>query len=342
MRWRLLVTALLAGFCGNSSAQAWTDRLQSRVESIDRETPGRLGVYVKRLDTGEAMSYQADRPWYLGSALKVPIALAMLKDVEDGRHTLDETVALRADDKVDGSGPLVWQAAGTRYSVADLLKGMLMVSDNTAANMLVRLIGVERWNDYARQVLALRGFSELTDFTQVRYAVYRELSPAASRLSNRQLLEIAAAPVGPRRVDAFRRQLSLPTKDLAVSSLGEAYERYYKLNRNAVTLESYAQMLERLVRGRLLSAAHMQWLYTNLKYDSYDAYRLEAGLPRSVRFIHKTGTQYRRACHAGVIEPQIDAAKAIVVVTCAEDLDEHREAGAAFEQIGRAIAQTLL
>lgn len=78
-----------------------------------------------------------------------------------------------------------------------------------------------------------------------------------------------------------------------------------------------------------------------MKLGSYDNYRLEAGLPEDVPFIQKTGTQLERACHVGVIEPQ-DATRTIVVVACAEALDEGSEAGRLFEQVGQAISQALL
>jgi beta-lactamase class A len=79
-----------------------------------------------------------------------------------------------------------------------------------------------------------------------------------------------------------------------------------------------------------------------MKIDIFTNYRLQAGLPRSAKFIHKTGTQHRRACHSGVINPQNGGADAIVVVTCAADLDEQREAGKVFERVGRAITKTVL
>lgn len=319
----------------------WAGRLQQQVERIDQAAPGRLGLYVKRLDTGETLSYQADRPWYLASSAKLPIAIAVLQEVEAGRRRLGDTLRLQETDKVDGSGPLVWQGAGTGHTLQSLLRGMLMASDNTAANMLVRSIGEERLNERAKAMLG-RGFERLTTFTQVRYDVYAELHPDARRLRNPQLVEIAAAPLGPQRVEALRRALGKDKSALQVPTLDEAYRRYYERGLNAATLQGYGGMLEQLVRGKLLSPAHTERLFADLKIGSYDAYRLEAGLPRSVRFIHKTGTQFRRACHMGVIEPQDGGRAAIVVAACAEDLDEHKDAARLFEQVGRAITATML
>lgn len=338
---------LCLGLCLTSAslgsfAAEWREALRQRIERIDKATPGQLGVYVKRLDTGEAFAHQADRPWYLASAAKVPIAIAVLQDAESGRFGLSRKVTLQEGDKVDGSGNVVWQKSGTSYTVDALLKRMLMESDNTAANMLIRTIGEDRLNQRVRSYLGTQGFNRITTFTQVRREVYGELHPDAHQLSNAELLRIASVPVGSRRVAAVARALSVESSQLQVQTMQEAYARYYARRLNTAFLSAYGGMLEQLVTGKLLSPQNLQRLYGDLKYETYDAYRLEAGLPRNARFIHKTGTQFERACHMGVINPQDGGRAAIIVAACAEDLNEHREARRVFEQIGRVINQTLL
>lgn len=332
-----LTTVSLAAHCA-----AWSDALRQRVESIDKATPGQLGVFIKRLDNGETLNYQADRPWYLGSSAKLPIAIAVLQEAEAGKLSLSQQIRLQDTDKIDGSGNVVWQKSGTTYGVDALLKRMLMESDNTAANMLVRTIGEDALNHRAGFYLGPQGFKRITTFTQVRQDLYGELHPGARKLPNMDLVRLAALPMGSKRVDALARTLQIEKSALRVKTMEEAYARYYATQVNSAPLSAYGGMLERLVTGQLVSPQNLQRLFTDLKYETYDAYRLEAGLPRTVRFIHKTGTQLGRACHMGVINPQDGGKAAIVVATCAEDLDEHRDAGRAFEQIGRAITQTLL
>lgn len=340
---RPLVLALMLVGASHVHAADWRKALEEQVEKIDQDTPGSLGVYIKRLDNGEAFEYQADRAWYLGSTVKVPIAIAVMQEIEAGKHTLTEIVTLKATDKVDGSGNVVWQDNGESYTIDALLKRMLAESDNTAANMLIRTIGEDTLDQRARNLLGRRGFKQLTDFAQVRYDVYSEFHPTARDLPNLDLVKIAAAPMGPQRVTALSRMLNLQKADLQVDSMDEAYANYYKKGLNAATLAAYGDMLEKLVTGKLFKdPRHQKELYTDMKYEVYDAYRLEAGLPKTVRFIHKTGTQHRRACHMGVISPQDNGRNAIVVVTCAEELDEAKEAEQAFKRIGQAITRTML
>jgi beta-lactamase class A len=339
---RALLPTSLAAIASVTHAADWSDALRQRVERIDQSTPGQIGVYVKRLDNGETFAYAADRPWYLASSAKLPVAIALLQEVEKNKLSLASRVQLQETDKVDGSGAVVWQQNGTAYTVQALMKRMLMESDNTAANMLIRTIGEDTLNDHARDLLGGKGFERLTNFAQVRWDVYAEVHPDARKISNMNLVKIAAAPLGPKRFDAVVRTIGADKSTLKAKSMEEAYERYYRRQLNTATLAGYGGMLEQLVRGKLLSPEHMKLLYTDLKFDTYDAYRLEAGLPRSVKFIHKTGTQMQRACHMGVIDPQDGGRAAIVVATCAEGLDEHGQAGRAFEQLGRAITDTML
>ncbi|MGA4573340.1 serine hydrolase [Stutzerimonas frequens] len=332
----------LAGLtaCTEQAEATWKDGLEQELRRVDEASPGKLGVYIKHLGEDAELRYDAERFWYLGSAVKVPIALAVLQGVDDGEFRLDQRLTLEAEDKVDGSGDLVWQDNGVDYSLRDLLKEMLIESDNTAANMLIRLVGEDALNQRTRKSMG-GDFEAITSFTQVRRDVYGEVHPDAARLDNMQLVELASAPFSKPRYEALARVLNLQQDALKAASMEQAYKRYYARKLNSSSLVAYGTMLEKLVRGELLSTESRDLLYGFMKLDSYDNYRLEAGLPEDVPFIQKTGTQLERACHVGVIEPE-DERRAIVVVACAEALDEGKEAGSLFEQVGHAISKALL
>ncbi len=333
-------TALSLLAAAPASAADWPEQLVKKIEQIDQRSPGSVGVYVKRLDDGKEMSYAGDRPWYLASTAKVPIAIAVLQQVERGKLKLDQEFALEDTDKVDGSGELVWQNSGKRYDVEALLNAMLMRSDNTAANMLIRAIGKDTLNAGARDYMGRREVGDITSYTQIRYDVYSELHPSARELSNRNLVEIAGAAMGPARVQAFSRSAGVKTDDLQVNTMRDAYARYYQRGFNTATMEGYGAMLEKLVQGKLLPDTQRDMLYEYMKINEPGEYRLAGGLPDRTSFIHKTGTQFERACHVGVINPR-DAA-AIVVVACVEGVDENKPAENLLREVGKAVAQTVM
>lgn len=294
-------------------------------------------MWVKRLDTGEVVAHQAGERWYLGSSAKVPIAIAVLRAVEAGQLALDTRLAVQEGDRIDGPGELVWAKSGTRYTVDSLLTRMLGVSDNTAANLLVRAVGEDALNRVAAELLA-PGPVRLTTLTQVRRDVYGQIHPDAARLPNDTLVRIAAAEMGPARLEAVRRALGVPVSALRVRSITEAYDRYYAGGANSATLQAYGGMLERLVRGQLLGPEATQRLFRYMKFGQRGDYRLEGGIPKSEAIIHKTGTQHRRACHMLVANPQDGGARAVVITTCAADMDDVREAGDIFRRVGEAVS----
>ncbi|MBU1331174.1 MAG: class A beta-lactamase-related serine hydrolase [Gammaproteobacteria bacterium] len=334
----LAVGLLLAAWlwASPSTEAPWRAELQKRLERLDAESPGELGVYVEHLSEGH-LDYQAEGPWYLASTVKLPVAIAVLQGVDEGRLSLDQAVELTAEDKVDGSGGTVWSEVGTTFSIRTLLEEMLRESDNTAADMLIRLVGVDTLN----ASLERYGFGQLTSLLQVRQDLYAELHPDARNLSNQQIVEVAAAPIGPERVQALANALGLTPEQLEQDDLDKAYDRYYAQGRNSSSLTGYGALLRDLVHGELLSDASQQLLYQLTGLNQYEAYRLEAGLAEDLPFIQKTGTQQGRACHVGVARPETPE-QALIIIACAADLDENREAGALFERIGEAIQQTVL
>ncbi|RYY81704.1 MAG: serine hydrolase, partial [Comamonadaceae bacterium] len=265
MGFRLLAASLLLLFGAESARSAdWRDALRQEVERIDRASPGTLGVYVKRLDDGTTLDYGGDRKWYLGSTVKVAVAITVLQQVDAGQMKLGDTLVLQETDRIE-AGPLVRQKVGSRLTVDELLRRMLGDSDNTAANMLIRAVGEERLNATAKAAMGDGAMQRLTTLAQVRYDVYAEIHPDARKLSNDQLVRVAAAPMGAQRVEALRQALGVPRASLKAKSIGEAYDRYYEKQLNTATLEGYGAMLEQLVRGKLLKPASMERLFTDMK-----------------------------------------------------------------------------
>ncbi|WP_244154100.1 serine hydrolase [Phytopseudomonas straminea] len=315
------------------------DALAERLRELDEASPGQLGVYLLRTADGSELSHHAERSWYLASATKAAIAIAVLQEVDDGKLQLDQPITLEEGDRVDGSGGLVWEDAGSRYSVGELLREMLQESDNTAADMLIRAAGLERINE---RITAAAGgdFGKVTRLLDVRRDLYGQLHSDARSIENRQIVEIAAAPLGPQRVEAVANALDMKPEQLETRDIDQAYRRYYESGLNSATLVAYGQLLGKLAKGELLSRPSTELLYDIMGLDSYEAYRLEAGLSEQLPFIQKTGTQRGRACHMGIANPEGE--DALVILACAEALDEDAEAGKLFERVGEAIQELVL
>ena len=106
-----------------------------------------------KVETDPARRDDAIRRALVIANRELPVALAVLQELEARRGSLQQKLVLQENDKVDGSGALVWQKAGSSYTIESLLKRMMEQSDNTAANLLVRSIGVDTLNRHAQALM---------------------------------------------------------------------------------------------------------------------------------------------------------------------------------------------
>ncbi len=113
---------------------------------------GVLGVWAQSLDTGEMLEWNPDESFPAASAIKIPILVEVFRQAGEGRFGLLDPRTLRDEDVVPGSGILKDLTPGVTLSVRDLAALMIVVSDNTATNMLIDLVGVASVNEFMVQV----------------------------------------------------------------------------------------------------------------------------------------------------------------------------------------------
>lgn len=93
-------------------------------------------IYAKNLD-GVTYGLREAEPVRTASTIKLPILCALFQEVEAGRAKWEETILLREEDKVSGSGVLHEFSAGLRLPLRDIANVMIVVSDNTATNLIL-------------------------------------------------------------------------------------------------------------------------------------------------------------------------------------------------------------
>lgn len=121
-----------------------TDRLnelRDRIEQISQSAQGRVGVTATVLETGESVSLNGDQRFPMRSVYKFPVAMAVLAQVDQGNLQLDQQVQVEASEIIQGSRILDENSQRREFSLAELLQYMVSDSDNTACDVLLRLIG---------------------------------------------------------------------------------------------------------------------------------------------------------------------------------------------------------
>jgi beta-lactamase class A len=124
-------------FPPRTAAQADTAGLRRSIEQISRGYQGVVGVSVRNLETGEGLSIRGDEKFPSASLIKVSVLVALLHEVERGTIRLDDPLTMIARDRVGGSGVLQHLHSGLQLTVEDAARLMIVISDNTATNLLL-------------------------------------------------------------------------------------------------------------------------------------------------------------------------------------------------------------
>jgi beta-lactamase class A len=129
------------------------DKMRAELRRIADETHGVVGAQVVDLATGDRIGVNDTLTFPQGSTIKVPLLIELYHQTTTGRLDLATRVAVRAADRTGGDGLLQHLGDGTsELSLGDLAVFMITVSDNTATNLLIDRVGMDRVNATLREL----------------------------------------------------------------------------------------------------------------------------------------------------------------------------------------------
>lgn len=122
---------------------AWLDR---RVRAEVAGFSGSVSLYAKNLDTGAAYSFGGDDLVRTASTIKIAAMVEAFARVEEARAQWSDELRLTKESKVSGSGILPAFADGLRLTLRDAVNLMMILSDNTATNLVVDVLSADAIN----------------------------------------------------------------------------------------------------------------------------------------------------------------------------------------------------
>jgi beta-lactamase class A len=150
---RTLVLALVmmllvpVAFAQDSHLAILREKTESALEEIAAKTGSVLGVAALDLTSGESFEINEDFVFPQGSSIKIPIMMEVWKQAKEGKFSLEERRPVPKQVMVGGSGALQFFSDGrSELSIRDLAVLMIILSDNTATNILIDLVGTDRIN----------------------------------------------------------------------------------------------------------------------------------------------------------------------------------------------------
>ena len=227
---------------------------------------GRLGVAVKHLGTGEAASLNGDELFPTASVFKVPVIVELYRQVEAGAVSLDEKVALREEDKVPGSGILKELSPGLMVTLCDLVSLMMILSDNTATDLLVEKVGMENVNANLRR-LGLEKTRVVADCRDILF----------------DLIGLNDLPDEEKTVDLFREKAR-------GEPIGGSWSLGVEEN-DVTTPNEMLRLMEMIVEGEAATQESCDAILETMGRCQTGGYRISKYLPKEkVEVANKTGS----------------------------------------------------
>ncbi len=232
---------------------------KNEIHGIIEDSGAEIAVSARHLESDQRIEIDAGRVFPMCSVLKIPVLVEAFRQIEEGRFALDDRWELTTAEKNLPSGILVFFEDGLAPTVRDLLTLMIIISDNTATDMVMHRLGEGR----VTRTMHSLGLTDIHVPMTIR-EIFDDLLPSGD--PTQDMLALATAP---------------RNRDGRCFSLGA--------DNDVGTPAALTDLLVRIWRGEIVSrAACDSMLEILLKQQLND--RLPRYLPPGTRCAHKTGT----------------------------------------------------
>jgi beta-lactamase class A len=117
------------------------ETLRANILLMTQSINAKWGIYVKCLETNEEVAINADEQMDTMSVIKIPLMVESFRQIGAGKFQLTDRITLKNDDKRPGTGIIRSLDPEIQLTIKDLLTMMIIVSDNTATDLMFRQVG---------------------------------------------------------------------------------------------------------------------------------------------------------------------------------------------------------
>jgi beta-lactamase class A len=126
--------------------------LANQLNTLCEDQPFKTRWYLKNLRTGEEADREGDTVVYSASTRKISIMMAVLKEVHEGRMSLDDPFTIDAKYQDNQSGCFQHLKPGFQVTLFDAVTMMIIVSDNACTGKIVDMLGTDKLNEYNQSI----------------------------------------------------------------------------------------------------------------------------------------------------------------------------------------------
>jgi beta-lactamase class A len=258
--------------------------LDSVLSNIEKKSGGILGVSAIHLPSLERISYNSTIPFLLCSTCKIPIAVCLLKKVEENKLKLTDKVPITEFDLRVGCAMSTLNqldyTVPVQMSILNLLTFMLQESCNSATDMLFKLVGGPKT---VTECMHSIGIDQLrvdrTAFEAIGDSEGVRADPHCTIEEYKKL----ASKVPPEKVRQSREQFKTDPRDKG-------------------TAEAMTDLLVKIQLREILSEEHSSLLLKVMSHCKRGIKRIKGLLPSNINVAHKTGTAGGYTNDVGIID----------------------------------------
>jgi len=146
----VLKLSMFALVCATAApGQPLADAVKARIGAF----PGTVSIYAKNLDSGATFGVRETEPVRTASTIKLPILVSVFDAVERGQAKWTDKLTVTAPEKVSGTGVIGSEISdGVQLPLSDVAHLMIVLSDNTATNMILERFGADSVNAYLDRI----------------------------------------------------------------------------------------------------------------------------------------------------------------------------------------------
>lgn len=247
------------------------DTVQNTIASVN----GDIGIAVEHLITGQTFYQNQDELFFTASTLKIPLIIAMYRLTEHGNINLMECIEITDEARVPGSGILKELGTGLQPTILDLATLMIIVSDNTATDLIFQRVGKEFLN------------STLVDLN---------LDNTRIPMTTRELLYNIVG-LDPRDKDATYEKASRLLEDQKFILDADGFQISHS---DVSTPSDMIKMFKSIYSPAFLNPTSRKSLINIFSRQQLNSV-IPLLLPAGTKTAHKTGSYYNIRCDAGIV-----------------------------------------
>lgn len=296
------------------------ERLEREIARVAKISGGIVGATAIHLETGRRVSLNGADRFPMASTFKVPLAVQLLTRIDKGELKLDQMIDIKQSDLHPGSGTLtdMFNKGGLALSIRNLMELMLLISDNSATDILLREAGGGDAVTGRLRALGIEGINVNRSCARLiaDWIGVGNLPPEENWTP--EMFRLVFASVRPEEQQAAARKFELDSRDTS-------------------TPDGMAALLERIYRKDMLKPESADLLMDIMRRCRTGEARLRGILPEGTEIAHKTGTIGGSTNDVGILTLPDGAGHIAIAVFVKSSQKELPARERAIAEIARAV-----